>query len=461
TRVDIGKLEYAVRDDLNRRVPRVLAVLRPLRVVITNWAGAGAGAGELLTAPYYPRDVPLEGTRDLPFDREILIERDDFMEDPPSDWHRLAPGAEVRLRYAYFIRCDEVVRDEAGDVVELRCTYDPETRGGRAPDGRKPNGTIHWVSASRSLPCTVRLYDRLFTVPDPDAAATDTDTDVTAFLNPDSLVTLDGARIEPSVYGDPPGFRYQFERLGYFSRDVVDSKAGLLVYNRIVSLRDTWSRGIEARGQAGSDFSASVERAHPKPASHSTPRSPSIPERSAELQARRERYEAARVSAEAAEVITRDEETADFFDAATTAAAADASAHGVASWLVNELRGARGDRALAGLPFAPADFAALVARVEGDAISSSAGRDVLARMVETGDAPDAIIERLGLAQISDDAALLPVIEEVLAENRGKVDEYRNGKTGLLGFFMGQVMRRTSGRANPEVAQRLLEESLAV
>ncbi|MGH7481177.1 MAG: glutamine--tRNA ligase/YqeY domain fusion protein, partial [Longimicrobiales bacterium] len=207
TRVDIGKLEYAVRDDLNRRVRRVLAVLRPLRIVITNYEGEGEGEGEgeELTAPYYPRDVPLEGERSLPFDRELFIERDDFSEDPPKGWHRLAPGVEVRLRYAYFIRCDEVVKDDAGEVVELRCTYDPETRGGRAKDGRKPNGTIHWVPADRSIPCTVRLYDRLFTVPDPDAAAAAGGGDVAAFLNPDSLVTLEDARIEPSVAADPPG----------------------------------------------------------------------------------------------------------------------------------------------------------------------------------------------------------------------------------------------------------------
>jgi len=237
SRAELSRLEAAIRDDLNMRVPRVLCVLKPLKVVITNYP---EGQVEELDAPYYPHDVPREGSRKVPFTRELYIERDDFMEDPPGKFFRLAPGREVRLRYAYFITCTEVMKDASGEITELRCTYDPATRGGDAPDGRKVKGTIHWVSATRSLPCEVRLYDRLFTQPDPDDVPDDQE--FTATLNPQSLVTVRDARIEPSVGSDPAGSRYQFERQGYFVSDMVDSKAGALVFNRTVQLRDTWAK---------------------------------------------------------------------------------------------------------------------------------------------------------------------------------------------------------------------------
>jgi len=235
--VDLALLEHAIRDDLNLKVPRVLCVLRPLKVVITNYP---EGQIEELDAPLYPHDVPLEGSRALPFSRELYIDRDDFMEDPPKKFFRLAPGREVRLRYAYFITCHEVVKNDVGEIVELRCTYDPATRGGDAPDGRKVKGTIHWVSAARALDCEVRLYDRLFTLPDPDDI--EEGSDFLGSVNLDSLVTLTAAKVEPSVAHDPAGTRYQFERTGYFVSDIVDSKPGALVFNRTVALRDTWAK---------------------------------------------------------------------------------------------------------------------------------------------------------------------------------------------------------------------------
>ncbi|MGH7481174.1 MAG: glutamine--tRNA ligase/YqeY domain fusion protein, partial [Longimicrobiales bacterium] len=250
---------------------------------------------------------------------------------------------------------------------------------------------------------------------------------------------------------DPPGTRYQFERLGYFIGDVAGSTAERPVYNRTVTLRESWA-GAGAGAGAGEQPRGRVSRRSPAQG----PAQPSIPERSPDLQGRRERYEAGGVSAEAAEVITRDTATADFFDAALDGGG---STRGVAAWLVNELRGATGDRALADLPFPATDFGALVARVEAGSVSSSAGREVLAEMLERGEPADAVIERLGLAQVSDEAALVPVVEEVVAANPDKVEAYRGGKTGLLGFFMGQIMRRSGGRANPELAKRLVEERL--
>jgi glutaminyl-tRNA synthetase len=236
-RTELATLEAAVRNDLNMRVPRVMCVVNPLKVVIENYPGTQV---EVLDASYYPHDVPKTGSRGVPFARELYIERDDFMENPPKKFFRLAPGREVRLRYGYFITCTSVVKSAAGDVVELRCTYDPATRGGDAPDGRKVQGTIHWVAAPTAVDCELRLYDKLFTIPDPDDV--EEGRDFSSVVNPESLVVVHGAKIEPSVAQDEPGTRYQFERTGYFISDPVDYRAGALVFNRTVTLRDTWAK---------------------------------------------------------------------------------------------------------------------------------------------------------------------------------------------------------------------------
>jgi len=233
--VDIALLEHCVREDLNKRAPRRFGVLRPLKLVIVNYPEDLVEEMECINNP----EDPSMGTRKVPFSRVLYIERDDFREDPPPKWFRLAPGREVRLRYAYLIRCVDVVKDEHGEVVELHCTYDPETRGGWAPDGRKVRGTLHWVSAAHSLEAEVRLYDRLFLKPNP--LEVEEGQDFTANLNPNSLEILTSCRVEPSLAGAAPGSRYQFERQGYFCVDP-DSTDGKLVFNRIVPLRDTWAK---------------------------------------------------------------------------------------------------------------------------------------------------------------------------------------------------------------------------
>jgi glutaminyl-tRNA synthetase len=235
--VELGVLENAVRDDLNRRAPRAMAVLRPLRVVVEN---VPEGKVEEFALANNPED-PAAGTRQVPFSRILFIERDDFMEDPPGKFFRLAPGREVRLRGGYFLKCERAVKDASGAVAELRCTIDPATRGGQAPDGRKVKGTIHWVSAEHSIPAEVRLYETLFTNPDPDAGG-----DYRKNLNPKSLEVLAGCRLERSLAGAPPGKSFQFERQGYFCADP-DSKDGAPVFNRTVGLRDTWAK-LQDRG---------------------------------------------------------------------------------------------------------------------------------------------------------------------------------------------------------------------
>ncbi|MGD9125068.1 MAG: glutamine--tRNA ligase/YqeY domain fusion protein [Desulfarculaceae bacterium] len=233
--VGLDKLEKAVRDDLNTKAPRVMAVLRPLKVVIENYPQDQV---EELEAPYYPDDPPKMGHRKVPFSRVLYIERDDFMEDPPKKFWRLAPGREVRLRWAYYLTCQEVVKDpKSGEVMELRCTYDPATKGGYSPDGRKVKGTIHWVSAEQSLQAKVCLYDLLFSKPRPGA-----DGDYKDDLNPKSLEILSESRVEPSLAQALPGSHFQFERIGYFVVDTKDSKLGQPVFNRTVTLRDTWAK---------------------------------------------------------------------------------------------------------------------------------------------------------------------------------------------------------------------------
>ena len=232
--IELGALENCVREDLNEKSSRAMAVLNPLKVVIVNYP---EGEGESLEAANHPGQPEL-GSRQIPFGRELYIERNDFMEDPPRKFFRLRPGGEVRLRYAYIIECVDVVKDEAGEIVEVHCTYDPETKSGGAAAQRKVKGTIHWVAAAASVPVEVRLFDRLFTVANPGAG----DKDFQESLNPDSLIVSDTCRVEPALADVDPGYFCQFERQGYFIADAVDSAPGKPVFNRIVTLRDSWAK---------------------------------------------------------------------------------------------------------------------------------------------------------------------------------------------------------------------------
>ncbi len=233
TSIEMGVLENSIRSDLDPKTARVMAVLKPLRVVIENYPAEA----EQLEAPYHPND-PSMGSRPVTFSKVIYIEQDDFLEDPPKKFFRLAPGREVRLRYAYFITCQSVVKDETGEIIELRCTYDPATKGGSAPDGRKVKGTIHWVSEAHAITAEIRLYDRLFNKPNPGASGTDFKT----AINPNSITILSNSKVEASLATAESSQRFQFERQGYFCVDNVDSSAEKLVFNRIVTLRDSWAK---------------------------------------------------------------------------------------------------------------------------------------------------------------------------------------------------------------------------
>lgn len=451
-RIDMGKLEFAIRDDLNPVAPRVLCVLRPLRVVLSNYPEDQV---EQLDAPYFPRDVEGEGSRKLPFSRVLYIDREDFDENPPEGYHRLAPGREVRLRYGHVIRCDEVVRNDAGEIEELRCTYRDGTQGGRSGNGSSSIGTIHWVSAEHAIPCEVRLYDRLFTVPDPDGE----EEDFRSYLNPESLVVAKQAMIEPSVANDPADTHYQFERLGYFWRDPVDSREDALVFNRTVTLRDTWTnrQGKQASAAAQGDVRPRKRAVAERDTGPSSRRAPAEPMRSPELEGRRRRYVSELGVADVeAEIITRNGELADFFEAALVPGVSGRSA---ANWVVHELPRESGGASIGDIRIDGARLGQLVALVEDDRISAASARIVLAEILESGEDPEAVVQRRGLAQESDPDALRDIAVSVVAENPAKAAEYRGGREGLLGFFMGQAMRRTGGTAKPEVVRELVMAAL--
>lgn len=455
SRVEIGLFEATVRDDLNPVAPRVLAVINPLKVTIENWP---EGEIEWLDAPYYPADVPGDpnrpASRKLPFGRNLCIEQSDFMENPPANFYRLAPGREVRLRHGYIITCTDVVRDESGLVTELRCTYDPATRSGAPalnPDGskRKTQTAIHWVEATHALPAEVRLYDRLLQYPDPDAEGIP----FLEALNPRALEIMPNALVEPSVAEDAADTRYQFERHGYFWRDQEESTPERLVFNRIVGLRDSWAKVVSSQPASA----RAAERGDKGKAKESAPAEgegkPRIIERSSALQEAWQRYmREYGLPDEDAEILTRDAAVATFFEQATDFTN---NARALANWVTHEVLAESKGKALGDLNLTPEALAEIVNLVDEGVISNAAARTVLAEVMATGNPPRFVVDTLGLRQVSDSNALLPIVEQVVQANADKAAQYRAGKTGLLGFFTGQVMKETRGAADAKVVQELL------
>jgi glutaminyl-tRNA synthetase len=451
SRVQIGHFEHALRDDLNPTAPRVMAVLDPLKVVVTNW---DEDEVDWIDANHWPRDIDKDETRPVPFTREFYIERDDFREDPPDDFIRLAPGREVRLRHAYFFTCEDVVRDDDGTITELRGTIDRNTRGATAPDGRSPEGTLHWVSASHAVPFEARLYDRLFEVPDPDAR----DAHFTEFLNPDSLNVQQGV-LEPAVREMDAIQRVQFERQGYFWPDPDESTSDALVYNQIVPLRDTWNEDEDRLTQAELE-----RRRREKEKRKQRQRERSLEGKTDPVEYldddQRERFEHYHeqlgLARNDAAVIAGDAALAAFFDEARDHYDAPGP---LANWLVNELLGELKNRSVTDLPFGPEDFADLVRLVDTDVLSTRGADEVFAELVEHGGSPEAIVDERDLRQVDDTEALRPTIQTILENHPDEVARYRDGKKGLIGFFMGQVMDETNGTANPEMARELLQTEL--
>ena len=472
--VDLSVYENAVRDDLNHRAPRVMAVLEPVRLTLTNLE-----AGQTLSLPYWPFDVirdspdglvalpggervtPERAVRDVPLTRELYIERDDFSADPPRGFKRLTPGGTVRLRGAGIIRADRFETDEQGRVTHIEATL--------LGEDAKASGVIHWVSAELALPAEFRLYDRLFRVPNPEGehSTDDDDSAGTAeheaepghaetapvaegfmrYLTPDSRRVLHGF-VEPSVAADPADTRYQFERQGYFWRDPVDSHEDALVFGRIITLKDTWAR----EAQKAAPASAVPKKAAVRMDAAPQPEPTAAPALSAEQEAEYARLTALGVAEGDARTLARDPQLLAFLSGATPGTTFPQ----VASWTVNEL--AAPLRA-GGVKIQAADLAPLAEQLAAGQVTTRVARDVLTRAAQSGEAPARIIEEEGLAGGLSPEALTQAIQEVLSGNADKVAAYRAGKTALLGFFTGQVMRATAGKADPATLSAALAAAL--
>lgn len=454
SRVQIEVLENAIRDDLNARAPRVMAVLRPLKVTLTNYP---ADRSEWLEADYWPRDIDKSGSRQVPLGRELYIERSDFSQNPPEGWTRLAPGSEVRLRHAYFIRCDEVVTDPAtGEVVELRCSYDPDSLGKPSTAERRRSTAIQWVAANHAVPVEVRLYDRLFTVANPDEV--EEGKTFKDYLNPKSIDVIDTALVELSLAQAEVGSRYQFVRHGYFIVDG-DSTAQKLVFNRIVDLPDAFTaklagvvKGREARQETEKQPSEVVVGSISEERERARTADVWLAEKYASFMA------TLGLTPEQADPITGSREVVAFFEAALETGA---SARTVANWINNEVLRLFRDRGDGNLPFSAADLGELAKLIDSGAVTTAAAKTIYTEMAAGNGSPQQIVHRLGLDQTLSESELTTLVQQVLAKLPDKVAEYRSGKVSLLGMFTGQVMRVTGGKADPRQVQELLRRQLEV
>ncbi len=431
--VDVSQLEFCIRDDLNTKVPRVMCVLDPLKVTLLNYEGS-----ELLDAPYYPEDVPKEGSRELPFSKEIYIERDDFDENTSKGYYRLTPDQPVRLKHAYIITCKEIIKDAEGKIVEIKAEYHPDSKSGSDTSGIKVKSAIQWVDASRAKQVEVRLYDRLYAAEAPEGIDD---------LNPASLHIINDALIEPAVITDRPDERFQFERQGYFYADPIDYSDEHPVFNKIVGLKDSWSKKQHQELKPAKD-----ERKQEKKVQVDGEVAPMNPAE----QARFEQYTAELgLNSEVANTLARDEHLASFYLAALDVENTPVT---IANLVANEV--ARELKEADSLKFDAAQIAQLAVMVDDGTISSKIAKQVFEEMCVSGKDPKQIVEEKGLVQINDPAVIGPIVDDIMAKNPENVEKFRAGNTKLLGFFVGQVLKNTGGKANPQVVNQLVAEKLA-
>ncbi len=429
--VDVSQLEFCIRDDLNTKVPRVMCVMDPLKVTIENYKGS-----EEIDASYYPHDVPKEGSRKLPFAKEIYIEREDFMENPPKGYYRLTPDQPVRLKHAYIITCKEVIKDADGRISEIKAVYHPDSKSGSDTSGIKVKSAIQWVSAAEAKRVEVRLYDRLFLAEIPEGIED---------LNPDSLKIIKNALVEPAVVNEKADERFQFEREGYFYADPIDYTDENPVFNKIVALKDSWAKKTK------------VPQNTEKPQVKKEYVEGEVAPMSEDEQVLFDRYtKELKLNSEVANTLARDKRLSHFYDEALSTLNSPTSiANIVANEVARELKEKEADT----LKFSPKQIAELVKMIDEGTISNKIAKQVFEQMAQSGENPVQIVQEKGLVQISDPAIILPIIDEIITKNPENVAKFKAGNTKLLGFFVGQVLKGTGGKANPTVVNTLVAEKL--
>ncbi len=423
--VDVSQLEYCIRDDLNKKVPRVMCILNPLKITITNYDGE-----EELEASYYPKDVPKEGTRKLPFSKEIYIDKNDFSENPPKDYYRLTPTQPVRLKHAYIISFEEAIKDKNGNLIEIKVKYHPDSKSGNDKSSIKVKSAIQWVNAKDAIKCELRLYDRLFAVENPKEIKD---------INPNSLQIIKNALIEPSVIKEKPDVRFQFEREGYFYMDPKDYSDKTPVFNKIVSLKDSW-----ANKQNKTKQNKDIKPKKIQKEGEVTPMS--------EIEKRLfKSYEKMGLNQEIANTLARDEKLSRFFEEAQIFVKSPIN---LANIIVNEV--ARELKKTQDLKFTPKLIAELANLIDDDTISNKISKQVFEELAKNGTNPQKIVEEKGLIQINDPKAIEPIINEIIKQNPNNVTKYKEGNERLLGFFVGQVLKATKGKANPKLVNELVK-----
>jgi glutaminyl-tRNA synthetase len=458
--VDIAFLEHTVREDLDRRSPRVMAILNPIELVIDNWPGEpGAATTDELSAAYWPTGTEpgagaaRTGERNVPFSRVLYIDRDDFAEEPPKGWHRLAPGKKVRLRHGYIVTCTSCEKDSSGNVTRVHCTYDPDTRGGSAKAGEKVEGTIHWVSASHAIDIEARIYDRHFTAENPGQDAEGNEVDFLTQLNPNSVLVVK-AKAEPALATVKPGEHYQLERVGFFVVDQ-DTRDGTVVLNRTVPLKDSWQKQVAP--------AAAKAKAPPKskPDVAAPSKKPIVIELTPEATALRDSHglsnDTARVIAEHAALLNMFRTAA---AAAKPASNAAALVTHVATLLANDVLGELRTKKLDAAPFDGGAVVELASLLADGTIGNAQTKEVLSALFAGAKSPKTVVAEKGLAQITNADALSPIVEEVLKANADAVGRYKSGNANVFGALVGMVMKKSGGRANAKLVKELLEQKLA-
>ena len=437
--VDVAQLEFSIRDDLNKKVPRVMCVLDPLKVTILNYEGS-----EDLDASYYPHDVPKEGSRKVPFSKEIYIERDDFSLNPEKGYFRLTPTQAVRLRHGYIITCEEVIKDENGNICELKVKYYPDSKSGSDTSGIKVKSAIQWVSSKEAKQIEVRLYDRLFKNEAPEGIED---------LNPHSLKIVKNALIEPAVILEKIDERFQFERQGYFYADPVDYTDKKPVFNKIVGLKDSWGKKTKTE----KSNSKNEEKNETKKQAKNEQVVGEVTAMSEKEKVLFEKYSnELGLNAEVSNILARDEKLSSFYEEALSTLNSPIS---LANIIVTEVARELKDKEINQLKFTAEQIAQLVKILDTGTISSKIAKQVFEEMVKSGENPSKIVEDKGLIQISDPAIISPIIDEVIAKNPDNVAKFKEGNTKLLGFFVGQVLKSTGGKANPKVVNQLVAQKL--